>query len=59
MSENGSYDLNPVKVRVGTPSAFKQLTLINHASGRGAVGEHAKRGGSQTATLYRGAPRLP
>jgi hypothetical protein len=36
-----SPELNPVKVRVEATSAFKQLTLIDHARGRGAVGELA------------------
>jgi hypothetical protein len=35
-------ELHPVKVRVEATSAFKQLTLTDHARGRGAVGEPAR-----------------
>ena len=40
----GFLELNPVKVRVEATSAFKQLTLSDHARGRGAVGELAGAG---------------
>jgi hypothetical protein len=32
-------DLNPVKVEVEATNAFKQLRLMDHARGRGVVGE--------------------
>jgi hypothetical protein len=49
---NGSYDPNPVKVRVEATSAFKQLTLTDHARGRGAVGEPARPGGADDRSAF-------
>jgi hypothetical protein len=46
-------DPNPVKVRVEATAAFRQLTLIDHARVRGAVGESARRAARTTATPLR------
>ena len=45
-------ELNPVKVRVEATSAFKQLTLTDHARGRGAVGEAARPGGADNRSAF-------
>jgi hypothetical protein len=51
-TRKGFWDLNPVKVRVEATSAFKQLTLTDHARGRGAVGEAARPGGADNRSAF-------
>ena len=41
-----------MKVRVEAISAFKQLTLIDHSRGRGAVGEPARPGGADNRSAF-------
>lgn len=41
-----------MKVRVEAISAFKQLTLIDHTRGRGAVGEPARPGGADNRSAF-------